>query len=122
MQQERSSSFYVLACIIAVALAIAVPNYRAAHRHDGDFRRASTCRVRLQMLSAAIEMRDRDNDIKTTSIDDALFTALEQEGYVKDGPTADDRDLCPRSNYALTKDGRIYCKQHGTMDGSPPPF
>ncbi|MBF0544646.1 MAG: hypothetical protein HQM08_09440 [Candidatus Riflebacteria bacterium] len=110
-------SLMIIACIVGILAAIAVPNFRKARVQA----RGKACYANLRVLLGAIEMYNMDNSsMITTSIDDVMKSNNLLRGYLK-SPLNRPEPGCAYAIYGdvTQPNGGVYCKLHGTVEGIP---
>jgi competence protein ComGC len=106
----RLAELMIVAAIIAVLVAIAIPNFRKARMQARD----KACYANMRVIQGAVEMYNMDQKVmmKTLNIDQ-----LVKGGYLKSYPSKPERGCHYLNSGNLDNGGYIYCQLHGSVEG-----
>lgn len=101
----------IVIAIIGILAAMAIPNFKKAREQA----REKACYSNIRVLLGAIEMYNMDHSVPMETPEQSKL--LGTNGYLKA------EVVCPEANGSykgtnLSKDGVLFCSEHGTVDGS----
>lgn len=79
--------------------------------------RQKECFSNIRILTRATEMYNMSESTKITEINDSTYNILIEKKYLKAIPILPEKKCQYLSEGDISKDGYIYCKYHGDLEG-----